>query len=157
MTAPYQSVDREAIWAALFTYLRASVGSRFATMGRRHIPPPDLLPILQPALFVVQVKENHKPKPRGLPTQLELHGFLIVYVPAPMANEAPGQETVLAATTLNTIFREIDDALQPDNSNGMFTLGGMVSHCWIEGGTDMDPGIFGAQAAAVMPINILVP
>jgi hypothetical protein len=154
---PYESVDREAVWAALFAWLEAKVGANFVTIGRRHVPPPDLTPIMQPALFMVQVKETHKPKPRGVPTQLMLHGFLILYAPAPVANQLPGAETVLAATTLNNLFKAIDDALQPDTMDGYFSLGGMVSHCWIEGDTDMDPGIFGPQAAAILPLHILVP
>ena len=157
--APYTSVDREAIWVALFQWMVQQVGSLFVSIGRRHVPPPDLVTAAQPALFVVQVKESHLPnKPPGAPTKLVLHGFLIVYCGAPVADEEIGQETVLAATTLNALLLAIDTALQPDNfSKGKFTLGGLVEHCWIDGDTDMDPGIFGDQAAAILNVHILVP
>ena len=133
-----------------------SVG--FVSMGRKHKPPPDLSSAEQPAMFLIQVKETHVPKPRGVPTKLALHGFIIVYLEAPVADEPIGQETVLAATQLNNLFTAIDAAFLPDNAlNGVFTLGGMFSHCWIEGDTDQDPGIFGSQAAAILPVHILIP
>ena len=158
MATQYAAVDREAIWAALFAWFQNQLGTQFVTMGRKHIPPPDLVQTAQPAFFLVGVKESHKPRPRGLPTQLILHGFIILYAPAPVADETPGQETVLGATTLNQLFLAVDTALQPDDLvQNVFTIGGLVSHCWIEGETDLDPGIFGPQAAAILPIHILVP
>jgi hypothetical protein len=133
-------------------------GPGFVSMGRRHVAPPDLVTAAQPAMFLIQVKEQHAPRPRGVPTKLVLHGYLILYVPAPVADEDIGAETVLAATTLNQLYQAIDAALEPDNvGQGVFTIGGLVSHCWIEGDTDQDPGIFGSQAAAILPIHILVP
>jgi hypothetical protein len=155
----YQSVDREAVWAALFAWFQSEMpAGMFASMGRKHKLPPDLGTAEQPAFFLVQVKEQHKPKPRGVPTQLVLHGYIILYFQAPGVDEDIGQETVLAATQMNQMLLAIDNALQPDNLiAGVFTLGGLVSHCWIDGDTDMDPGIFGSQAAAILPIHILVP
>jgi hypothetical protein len=37
------------------------------------------------------------------------------------------------------------------------TLGGLVSHCWIEGRIEMDSGDNDGQAKAIIPIRILVP
>jgi hypothetical protein len=55
------------------------------------------------------------------------------------ANEIPGQETHLAATDLNALKKLVDNALLPDNTDGACTLGGLVSHCWVEGDTQEDP------------------
>lgn len=133
-------------------------GAGFVSVGRQHIMPPALPISEQPALFVIGVKERRNPKPRGIPTKLTLLGYLIIYAPAPIASEDIGSETELGATTLNRLFQAIDQAMLPDDpSSGCFTLGGLVSHCWIDEDTDMDPGIFGSQAAAIMPVNILVP
>lgn len=130
----------------------------FVSMGRKHIAPPELVTAAQPAMFLIGVKETHMPKPRGVPTKLALHGFIVIYLPAPIADEDIGAETHLAATNLNGLFKAIDAALEPDDLvNGVFTLNGMFSHCWIEGNTEFDPGIFGPQAAAILPIHILVP
>ncbi|HVJ09267.1 MAG TPA: hypothetical protein VM554_12875 [Acidisarcina sp.] len=156
---PYQSVDREALWAALFAWFQSKLpAGMFVSIGRKHKPPPDLGIAEQPALFLIQTKEQHLPKPRGVPTRLMLEGYIILYCQAPVVDEDVGQETTLAATQLNAMLKAIDDALQPDNLvDGVFTLGGRFSHCWIEGETSLDPGIFGAQAAAILPLKILVP
>lgn len=134
-------------------------GAGFVLIGRKHKAPPDLSPVEQPALFVVQVKETHVPqKPPGAPTKLVLHGFLIIYLTASAVNEDVGTETLLAATQLNALFTALDQVLLPDDPiSGKFTLGGLVTHCWIEGDTDQDPGILGQQAAAILPVHILVP
>jgi hypothetical protein len=154
----YLSIDREPIWAGLFAHFQAALSSQFMSMGRRHIAPPELAYAQQPAFFLVQMKERHEPKPRGVPTRLILQGFIILYVPAPVANENIGEETVLAATQLNAMYKAIDEALLPDDQGtGSFTIGGLVSHCWIDGDTDQDPGILSEQAAAIIPIHILVP
>jgi hypothetical protein len=138
----YLSIDREPIWAGLFAHFQAALSSQFMSMGRRHIAPPELAYAQQPAFFLVQMKERHEPKPRGVPTRLILQGFIILYVPAPVANENIGEETVLAATQLNAMYKAIDEALLPDDQGtGSFTIGGLVSHCWIDGDTDQDPGI----------------
>ena len=127
-------------------------------MSRKHLMPPDLTFEAQPAFFLVQTKESRAGSMQGTPNKLALHGFIILYLSAPETNELPGEETALASSLLNEIFQAIDYALVPDNmQTGKFTLGGLVTHCWIEGELDQDPGIFTAQAAAILPIHILVP
>lgn len=155
---PYKSIDREAIWSALFEQLKSSVGSEFVSIGRKHKAPPDLLPAQQPALFLVEAKETHLQKPAGLPQKIALHGFLIIYFQASDLQEEIGAETELPATKMNAFLQAIDDALAPDDrATDRFTLGGLVTHCWIEGDTSLDPAILGPQAAAIVPLHILVP
>jgi len=156
--AQYAALNREAIWAALFAWFKSQLGDSFTSMGRKHVAPPQLTIADQPAFFQVAGKEIHIPqKPAGLPTRLVLRGWLILYIFDDSPEEDIGAETVLAETTLNNLLRQIDAALVPDNlSTGKFTIGGLVEHCWIEGDSDIDPGIFGPQAAAILPVNILV-
>jgi hypothetical protein len=156
----YSGVDREACWAALFAVLQGGLADAgIVTLGRQHVMPPSLTPEQQPALFVVQARESRIPTPAGLPVKLCLDGFLILYLQVPAAmDEAIGQETVLASTQMNVLLKAIDDALQPDNiTTGKLTLGGLVTHCWLEGDVEMDPGIFSSQGAAILPIKMLVP
>lgn len=154
----YAAIDREAIWAGLFAWLLAQIGSQFKSMGRKHTMPPDLVPADQPALFQVALKEIHIPsKPPGAPSKIQLKGALIVYSFDASPVEDIGQEEMLEETVLNGLLMAIDGAFVPDNfSTGKFTIGGLVTHCWIEGDTDIDPGIVGPQAAAILPVNILV-
>jgi hypothetical protein len=213
--APYQAIDREAIWAALYSafaakltapfwaasaavtagaicvdpqgHLQAALGNGttgatvpawnddggtttdgtvtwrdtgqgFVSIGRKHKRPPDLGRMEQPALFVVGVKESREPKPYpGVPNRLTLHGLLILYLSAPVVNEDIGQEQLLAATQMNVLLKAIDTVMLPDDPSGKFTLGGLAAHCWIEGDCVLDPGILGPQAAAMLPVHILVP
>lgn len=159
MYSQYIAIDREAIWAALFAYLKTKLSASFVTIGRKHVPPPQLTIPEQPALFQVAARELHIPThPPGAPTKLVLRGFLVVYCYVDAAQEDTGSETLLGETLLNNLLLAIDQALLPDDfATGKFTIGGLVTHCWIEGDSDMDPGIFGNQAAALLPLNILVP
>ncbi|MBS1803514.1 MAG: hypothetical protein JST28_09105 [Acidobacteria bacterium] len=219
MWAPYKAVDREAIWAALFTHFKSKLwalpwqagatittgdvvtdryghlqkaqndgttgtdapafsqsggtitdnpgvnqvvwldtGAGVVSIGRKHKHPPALGVAEQPALFLVQVQQNYAPKPfPGVPTRLTLSGYLILYLLSDAPTEDVGEEQLLAATQLNQLFYAIDSALLPDSTNGKFTIGNLVEHCWIEGDTREDPGILGNQAAVIMPIHILVP
>ncbi len=151
------SIDRESIYVALFSMLQTQLASSFVTIGRRHIMPPDLSPAQQPALFVCGVGESKEPKPRGTPGKLTLEAQLFVYAYDSALNEEPGQETLLAATPINQLLAAIEDALAPTGPTGVQSLGGLVSHCWIEGKTDIDPGILSQQAVAFVPVHILVP
>jgi hypothetical protein len=159
----YDAIDREACWAALLALLEAKlitepVSPQLITLSRRHKMPPQLALEEQPALFVVQTRESRKPTPPGMPVQLTLHGFLILYAPMPaVMDEAAGQETALGATVMNDLLQAIDNALRPDGVDGKLTLGGLVTHCWLEGDVDMDTGITSQQGAAILPVAMLVP
>lgn len=151
------SINRETIYSALFSRLQTQLAGSFTTIGRRHVMPPDLGPAQQPALFVCGVRESHEPHPVIRTSgKLKLMAMLFVYCYDSGINEQPGQEAQLGATQMNTLLAAIDDALAPDIS-GFQTLGGLVYHCWVEGDTDIDPGILGQQAAAFVPVNMLVP
>jgi hypothetical protein len=158
VTSPaYAAVDRETIWAALFVWFQQKVGSSFKVMGRKHVAPPQLATADQPAFFLVATKEKHIPQQKGMPTLLVLRGYIILYAFDDSPLEAIGKEQLLGETQLNKLLQAVDGALVPDDpSSGKFTLNGKVTHCWLEGESDLDPGIFGPQAAAILPINILV-
>ena len=140
------------------TLVWQDLGPGFASVGRKHKKPPTLVRAEQSALFVIQAKETHIPQgPPGMPQKLVLHGFLIIYLLGPTVIELIGDETWLAATELNGLSTAIDNAFQPDHiSSGKFTLGGLVTHCWIQGDASQDPGILGPQCAAIKPLHILI-
>jgi len=155
----YDAVDREAIWVALFALLQGSLGPLCQTMGRHHVQPPQLGAEQQPAAFLVQGQETRPPTPSGLPQKLILDGLIILYFQAPMPlGEEVGVEMVLGATAVNALLKAIDTALMPDNwVTGKQTLGGLVTHCWLEGEVVMDTGVHSQQGAALLPIKMLVP
>lgn len=149
--------NREAVWAALFALLKSKLSGTFPTMSRTHIRPPALALEYQPGLFLVQLRESRAPRPGGFPGKVTLTGFVIIYfqTPEPLM-EVIGAETQCGATQTNNLLDAVSAALAPDDIvTGKLTLAGLVEHCWIEGDLDMDPGIYGAQGAAVIPVKML--
>lgn len=145
------STDRDGILNALYSRLKTKLGSAVVTMGRRHMMPPQLTSAMQPALFVVQGGEMKEPHPRGTGGKVILHVLLVAYCYDNAANSD-------GSTQLNILIGKIEDALAPDDASTLVqTLGGKVDRCWIEGESDIDPGVFGQQAVAIIPVRILVP
>lgn len=135
-----------------------NTGAGFVSMGRKHVKPPQLKTPDQPAFFQVFAEETLIPqKPPGMPPKLAMKGLLIIYAYNPSPQENIGEEQLLGETILSNLLFAIDGALLPDNPNtGKFTIGGLVTHCWREGRSSLDPGIFGNQLAALLPLNILI-
>ena len=105
------SIDREAIYVALFNLLKSKLNGLFVTIGRRHVMPPDLSPAQQPALFVCGVRASSDPRPRGTTGKLKLTAVLFLYCYESALNDTPGDEQTLAATQINQLLKAIDDAL----------------------------------------------
>ena len=140
-------MTREPIYVALFTKLQAISG--IVTFSRRLLMWSDVLPPSQPALFQVQKKELQVTR-KGFPAKVTLQVELYLYV------NTGNDLTVTPATTINPLVDAIEAALAPDPATGFQTLGGTVSHCWIEGEIITDEGMLGPQAIAIIPVNILV-
>jgi hypothetical protein len=158
LTVQVAGTDREAIWVALLAHLRTTLASQFNTIGRRL--PAELSEGQQPALFLVQTGETRSQQPYGTGGELTLHGRLIVYLMDKSGSAPPGKETAVVVTQLNAKLKAIDEAFGADNYTGadpVFTIGGVVNHCWIEGDTDIDPGWIDQQAAAIIPVHAIVP
>lgn len=147
--------SREAIAVALLALFKAAPGG-FVTIGRRHIMPPQLSGMQQPALFLAGTMEDSKQMSRGVPGRTVVEFALFVYCQGSGVQEPAGEETAVTETVLNALLANIDAALAPD-INGNQTLGGLVSHCWIEGQTFKDPGLLSDQAMAIVPVRMLVP
>jgi hypothetical protein len=141
-------VSREAAYSALFAKLQGAAG--FTTYSRvlRHWN--DVGPGEQPALFQAQRDQEIMPRSKGLPPKRVLRAQVYVYV----WSQDP---TVSPSIALNNLIDAVEASLDPDPVTNAQTLGGLVSHCWIEGSIETDEGTLGQQAVAIIPINILVP
>ncbi|MBY4799898.1 hypothetical protein K6W78_07765 [Burkholderia cepacia] len=140
-------MNREPIYLALFAKLQAIPG--FVTTSRRLRHWNDVKPVEQPALFQVQVRENQRPR-KGIPALVSFRCELYLYV-----NTGNALADVTPATELNQFMDAIEAALAPDALTNTQTLGGTVSHCWIEGDVLTDEGALGPQAIAIIPVHIL--
>jgi len=145
---------REQVAAALFTKFQGALSGQFKTIGRKHVLPS---PEQQPALFQVGTKQIVRVKGQGFPGTLAMTFLLFIYAYDTAGDEPLGQETSLVETTINGLLEAIESAIAPKPSEEYQTLGGLVSHCWIEGEGDMDPGVLGKQGFAVIPLHVLLP
>lgn len=70
-----------------------------------------------------------------------------------------GQDPDIApAIALNNLLDAVQSAFNPDNPmRNVFTLGGLVEWCRIEGKVEKYPGDLDGQAAAIVPVLITVP
>lgn len=166
------SFNIEAIEAALFAKLgnpttHAAVVPGFAYASRRFVAwadfPGHQPAIAQPALFLYdgigygggldQFLETR----RGLPAVLVMHRTIVFYCSIPGANSPAGiDKDTPWATIANPLSKAVADALAADNLvDNALTLGGLVSHCWIEGESyrtsgDLDPNGLGMVTIPVM-------
>jgi hypothetical protein len=140
--------SRETIMAAVFGLVSGATG--FKTAARRlelWSKTPN-----QPAVFVQIVGEEYAPRvARGLPPKVTIHAEIWLY-----ANVGPDPKAV-PEVAMNAVLEAVEAALQPPPGAETQTLGGLVSHCWIEGRAERDPGQIDGQAKAILPIRILVP
>lgn len=166
----------EPIMAALFALLQSKCGSTFQTYSRRFLTwemllqqlqsSPQVLP--QPALFLFggaglgggttgYVQGGRTPSKRTLKRTI------VIYAQLPGGSEPAGSDVSTPGDAVfYPLIESVEAALEPDpaNSFGVVTLGGLVTHCWIEGDGvivtgELDPTQ--GQGMATVPVNILLP
>lgn len=168
---------RNAIANALLSLMRTRGGSNFATYSRTFETYIDLLAKLSgssqgeppafPALYVfegVGFGEGGQTRWERKGTALNqrtLTYTIVVYATKPNAFTPAGADiSVAGATQLNDLVEIIESCFVPDDlSRNTLTLGGQVSHCWLEGigeliSGDIDPSGLTMQT---IPVKILMP
>lgn len=140
------NVARETIMNALLAL--ATGAADFKTTGRR-LQLWDKTPN-QPALFLRNVGDDYPPRAaRGLPPKVTIHAEIWLYA------KVGTDPAKIPGAALNVLVDAVDAALAPNPGQETQTLGGLVSHCWIEGRIEMDPGDIDGQAKAIVPVRIL--
>jgi hypothetical protein len=141
MTAP-----RESIMQALFALVSGAAG--FVTASRRLRLWGSLSPAEKPAIFQYERDDTYTNGKNYLPT-VEMNVDLYIYT-------APGIDSgVTPISLLNPLIDAIDAALRSGLVNNRQTLGGLVSHVWIDGKVMKDPGDIDGDGIAVIPLKIL--
>jgi hypothetical protein len=138
---------REAIMQALFALVSGSAS--FVTASRRLQLWDSLQAGDKPAIFQYERGCEYKGAERHLPPTVTITVELYIYT-------APGTDSgVIPSSLLNPLIDAVDAALAPSKVTGKQTLGGLVSHCWIDGKVMQDPGDLDGDGIAVIPIKIL--
>lgn len=142
------NVPRETIAQALFDKFMSIPGLVTVSRIWRHWA--DVPPSQQPALFMRQTGQEVE-QLKGLPPKWTLRYELALYAHADNPEDIPSQ-------IQNVLLDAIEAALTfDDRPTWSLTLGGLVSHCWIEGEIETDEGLLGQQTVALIPIRVLVP
>jgi len=142
-------MNRESIITALFTFV--SSATSFSTVSRRLQLWSSVAPSDKPALFLCERADMYVRASEAVPESVTLNLDIYIYT------DAGKDQSVVPATTLNNLLDAVDAALAPDPLSGLQTLGGLVSHCWIEGKVMKDAGDLDGDGVAVIPVKILVP
>lgn len=148
------NVARETVMTALVGLL---AGTRFAlpvngqsgfvSVSRRLKLWSDVPKSQRPALFVAEHREQQSHQNEGLPAKTTLAVDLFIYIDS-------GDKNTIPAIALNTILDALEAALRPANGSRQ-TLGGLVSHCRIDGAVLKDPGDLDGDGLLWVPLKIL--
>jgi|SRR5580693_3659808 hypothetical protein len=161
------SIIYEPIMVALLNLLQTNCGTTFNSYNRRFIMWENLAstPLVQPALFLYGGAglgggtTKYEQRGRGRPLVRVLSRTIVVYAQLPGAGTPSGQDaTTPGDTVFGPLVESIENAFVPDSENAV-TLGGLVSHCWIEGDAlwatpDIDPQ---GQGMFTVPVKIMIP
>jgi hypothetical protein len=140
--------DFGGIVQALFTL--ASGSAAYATTGRRVCLMQEITEF--PALFVATTGLAYAPREvRGLPPKRTIAAEIWIY------SDAGKDADAVPEIALFGLLSALETALAPSPVSGVQTLNGLVSHAWIEGQTEIFPGVIGGVAMAIVPVRILVP
>jgi hypothetical protein len=147
---------REQVFTALQALLQDVPGINF--VSRRMMMPAAFMgtpasPSSQlPALLIWEQNEATKHKGLGIPATRTWAAWLVVYFQN-VSTSVPG------ATIINPILDGIEAALAPNIVTGTQTLGGLVSHAWIEGPSTVALGDIDTQGfgGAVVEVHMLIP
>lgn len=149
-------LGRETIWSAFFALLvplRSSNGGPFQVVSRRAIHYADA--VAQPALYVLQRRDEAKVRDRGIPTIWDLHAWLFIYARNEINSQAPDSG---GGQVLNPLIDAVEGALAPIAVQGnVQSLGGLVSRVVIDGQVEIDEGNLDNQSVAIIPIRIVAP
>ncbi len=157
---------REAVMSALFA--KVQTAASFQTVSRRIDFDPAqgptmtvATPALQPALYVLEDDEDTHQPSHGGPSKRVWGAMLMIWCKIPDGT-TPGvpDGTTSGASVINALIEQVEAVFVPDNlTTGVFTLGGLVQRCWIQGKTVKVPGDFNpsGQCFAAIPVSILVP
>jgi hypothetical protein len=144
------SPAREQILETLKNLLVSNLAQDYRKISRRLLLWSDVPVEDQPALFLVEHKEDFAKEGRGLPRKQIFKASLIAYFDA-------SDPLTVGGTLINNALDAIEAVLATPPGFEAQTLGGIVNRCWIEGEIFKVPGDIDGQAMLIVPILILTP
>ena len=165
----------DPIMDALLALLQESCGSLFKTYTRRFVTWQQLIQsiengnpaLFQPALLLIDSVGfgggTTKYEQQGrTPIRRTIQRSIVLYAQITRGNTPGGYDpNVVPGSMFYPLIESVESALEPSPSSSfaVVTLGGRVTHCWLEGEGiiipgDLDPN---GQGMATLPVSILIP
>lgn len=146
--------SRDSYYQALFALLQGLKSQGVVKVCDRRLRFLDEMSASElPALFMA-VDHQQTTQQRGLPPRRTLGAKVFLYAANPDRHTPAGVQ-------LNGLIDAVEQALAPDsravNGENVQTLGGSVSHAWIEGAIEVFEGPQGQKAAAILSVQMLLP
>lgn len=164
------------IMNALLALIRTSCGSLFQTYSRRLVPWENLAQSLQTGGTLIRQPYlcvfdgtisadsgviNYERTVRAVPSKREIERAIVIYAQLAGGGTPDGTlSTTPGGDVFYPLLEAVENAIEyTPNPQGAQTLGGLVSHCWIQGRGllftgDIDP--YG-QGMAIIPVKIMIP
>ena len=150
------SVSRETVMQALWAKLTAATFSQpvnghttWVLTSRRVKLFSEVAKEDRPCLFMAERNETPAYRSENNTQVLTMDVMLFVYTDASDPNYTP-------AIDMNVIMDALDAALSPGPGVQRQTLGGLVSHCRVEGQVLKDPGDIDGDGLLMVPIKIML-
>lgn len=141
--------SRETYYGALMTQLAKLKASGAISAIDRLVRLQDATnPPVMPCIYLDTDKETVEHQ-AGQPARVTLTCKLFVYVAGPDRNAVPG-------TALSNLLDAIDSVLAAPIPGMQQTLGGLVSHCWVEGEIERFEAGIDNLALAIVPVHMMV-
>lgn len=171
------TVLREQVMDALLAYIQAGCTTTFKTYSRRFVTWERLIAKLSnsdpstppmPALYLIDSVglgggiDHWDPRGRASPSVVTLTRTIVIYATLPNGDAAQGQDgTTPGGSVFHPLITAVEDTLAvPDSTQqNALTLGGLVSHCWLEGDGMMMTGELDdlrGQGMQTMPVKIML-
>ena len=140
-------MNRENIYKSLFELVGSVADFQFKS--RRLKVWSDVSPSDMPALFMLQ--NNEVPETtRNMPTKWTFRPEFYIYVS--VGNEIDANPYEI----LNPILDKVTSLFHPKYLQDVITLDGLVHSAKINGAIEVDGGILGTVAVAIIPVEIIV-
>lgn len=142
-------MNRETIITALFNLVSNS--ATFATASRRLQLWSSVASSDKPAIFICERGDVYTHTSEAVPESVTINVDIYIYT------DAGKDQSIVPASILNNLIDSVESVLAPNPVTGLQTLGGLVSHCWIDGKIMKDSGDLDGDGVAIIPLKILVP
>lgn len=148
------SVSRETVLSALFAKLSETVftspvsgQSAFVSVSRRLRHWADVPRDQRPAMFMTCHGESPTYRAENTPLYSKMSVKIFVYTDSADKLSVPD-------TDISVILDSLDISLEPGPGEQRLTLGGLVSHCRVDGEILRDPGDMDGDGLIIVPISI---